>query len=149
MFGFRCRIASIVGPAVASGTDARATHGKRPRIGRRDQDGGFATIQVCVIAMTLVAVLGLAVHLGAAALTRQRAEAAADLAALAAASWALRGADTACARAAVVAEQNGAAISSCRFEGLDALVETECTVGYPLTGTAHGRARAGPVTTDG
>ena len=46
-------------------------------------DRGVATVYACIGIVVLLAVTGLAVHLGAAALARQRAETGADLAALA------------------------------------------------------------------
>ncbi|MDQ0378719.1 secretion/DNA translocation related TadE-like protein [Amycolatopsis thermophila] len=79
--------------------------------------------------------------LGAAAVARHRASAAADLAALAAAGQAAAGTDAACGRAQWVVDRMGARMVSCRFDGWDALVEV--TVSGPV-GAASGRARAGP-----
>lgn len=110
-------------------------------------DAGTATVYACVCAMVLLVVTGLAVHVGAAVLTRQRAETGADLAALAGAAQMLRGAAFACATAGRVAQANGVSVTSCTADGLDLLVEVTAAVagGGPLGGSATGRARAGPV----
>lgn len=94
--------------------------------------------------MVLLAVTGLAVQTGAAVLARQRAEAAADLAALAGAAQLLRGAQVACAAADQVARANGVDVTGCRADGLDLLVEVVAEVGGAFGGSAAGRARAGP-----
>lgn len=100
----------------------------------------------CVGAAALLVVTGLVVHLGVAVLARQRAETAADLAALAGAAQILRGAEIACAAAQTVARANGAELIGCRADGLDLLVELNVEVGSAVFGgTAAGRARAGPV----
>jgi len=93
-----------------------------------------------------VAVVG--VHLGAAAGTRHRAEAAADLAALAAASHAGDGEIAACAYGARVADAMSVKLVSCRVSGWEAVVELEARPPLSLGswGVAHGRARAGPAT---
>lgn len=126
--------------------------GDRPAAGLADDregDRGSATILACVGVMVLLVVTGLAVQVGAAVLARQRAEIAADLAALAGAAQLLRGAEVACAAADVVARANGAQPTGCRADGLDLLVEVGVAVGGPLGGTAAGRARAGPVAPNG
>jgi len=94
----------------------------------------------------VVALTAVGVNLGAAIGSRHRAEAAADLAALAAASHAADGEIAACAHGARVAEGMSARLVSCRLAGWEARVELE--VRPPLSlggwGVAHGRARAGP-----
>src|SRR5207248_2785402 len=86
-------------------------------------------------------------HLGAAVIARHRAEAAADLAALAAATLAVEGAQAACDRAHEVATAMGGTVASCQLVGWDALVEVHVPIAVTLPGTddASGRARAGPV----
>lgn len=130
-------------------------HGPRPRgrslghgrpAGAPAGDRGSATVLACVGVLVLLVVTAVAVHVGAAVLARQRAETAADLAALAGAAQVLRGAETACAAAAVVASANQAELTGCRTDGLDLLVEVTVDAGGPLGGAAAGRARAGPVT---
>lgn len=107
----------------------------------------------CVGVMVLLVVTGVAVHVGAAVLARERAETAADLAALAGAAQLLRGTEVACAAAGVVARSNGAEVTGCRVDGLDLLVEVnvevEVAVGGGVGGPVAGRARAGPVTPGG
>jgi secretion/DNA translocation related TadE-like protein len=96
---------------------------------------------------------------GAATVARHRVEAAADLAALAAAtrlvgSPQLAGSPplvgssaTPCATAVQVAHANGATLLRCRLTGPDVEVEAETTLAFGGLGSyrAHARARAGPV----
>jgi secretion/DNA translocation related TadE-like protein len=86
--------------------------------------------------------------LGAAVDARHRAEAAADLAALAAAGQVARNGREACDRAADVAVETGGRVVLCRLQDRDALVEVEVSVHLAMAGTAavRGRARAGPAT---
>lgn len=95
----------------------------------------------------LLTMVGLMFWLGAAAVTRHRAANAADLAALAAAAEARNGQVSACAEARSVARHMGARLSACHLEGWDALVRVEIAPAGVLSrfGTAHARARAGPV----
>ncbi|RZQ61608.1 Rv3654c family TadE-like protein [Amycolatopsis suaedae] len=98
----------------------------------------------------VAAVLGVGVvviWLGSAVLAVHRAGGAADLAALAAAGRAASGAEAACGRARTVAERMGVELAGCRLVDWDALVEVRAPVPGPLDewGTAHARARAGPV----
>jgi secretion/DNA translocation related TadE-like protein len=83
---------------------------------------------------------------GAASVTRHRAEAAADFAALAAAAQALSGAPVACARAATVATANGAKLTACRLDYYDAIVTVRLAMPGPLArfGSATATSRAGP-----
>jgi len=105
-----------------------------------------ATVFVCMGAALVIALTALAVHLGAAVLARQRAETAADLAALAGAAAVLRGPDLVCAAAIRVAVVNGAVIDSCVVRGTDVLVSVVARVqAGPVSGTVSARARAGPV----
>ncbi len=109
-------------------------------------DRGVATVYACLGCVLLLAVTGLAVQLGAGVLARQRAETAADLAALAGAAKVLQGPDVACHSAVAVATANGAATQSCAVTGADVLVTVSVQLrAGPLTGSATGRARAGPV----
>ncbi len=80
---------------------------------------------------------------GSAVVARHRAEAAADLAALAAAVGVVDGERAACADARWVVERMGGVLRSCRLSGWDALVEVD--VAFGPFGSAAGRARAGPV----
>jgi secretion/DNA translocation related TadE-like protein len=111
-----------------------------------DRDAGVATVFVAVCVVVLVLVTGIAGELGTVLLSRHRAEAAADLAALAAASVALGGKDRSCAAAADLAGANGGELVSCDQDSLTIRVQVRVRVrAGPLVGTAIGRARAGPV----
>jgi secretion/DNA translocation related TadE-like protein len=110
-------------------------------------DRGIATVWAATAIAVLMTILMIALHLGTVVLARHRAEAAADLAALAAAAVAVQGADPACARAAEIATAMGGEVTTCGLAGWDALVEVGVPVplALPGLGTATGRARAGPV----
>ncbi|WP_127781807.1 Rv3654c family TadE-like protein [Rhodococcus sp. X156] len=105
---------------------------------------GSATVWTVLGMATLLVLVGVVVQLGAAVGARHRAEAAADLAALAAASHVLEGEAAACGRAAVVTDGMDVSLASCRLDGWDAVVEVDAA-GPASLGSAHGRARAGPV----
>jgi secretion/DNA translocation related TadE-like protein len=108
-------------------------------------DSGFATVWAAGAVMVLVALLVFGMHLAAATSGRHRAEAAADLGAVAAAAHAIDGEPVACAYAARVADGMAARLVSCRLAGWDVLVEVGVTPAISLPGsTATGRARAGP-----
>lgn len=107
----------------------------------RSDEGAGAVLALAILAavvIVLVAVLGM----GSALITRQRASGAADAAALAAAdaaSGAVPGIP--CAVAEDVAGANGAALASCRVDGLVATVSVSARVSlFPVSA----RARAGP-----
>lgn len=121
---------------------------------RLRRDTGSASIWVLAAAL-LLAVVGTAGTLrGLAVLARHRAEAAADLAALAAAGRIGLGSDY-CARAADIAARNGARIASCRVDlGADGRsgsvrVVVETALRLPVVGerrvTASARAGREPV----
>lgn len=130
---------------------------RRPVPSRPTRDEGSGTVLVIAllaVALVLAAAVG---TLGGAQVARGRAQAAADLAALAAAdvvavppgvsatAAALRAADP-CARAVVTAERNGARVTSC-VPGPGGVVAVTVTVDAgsgPLATTAAARARAGP-----
>jgi secretion/DNA translocation related TadE-like protein len=114
--------------------------------GAGDEDAGFATIWAAGVIVVVLAVMLVGVNLGAAASHRHRAEAAADLAALAAASHASDGEAAACAYAARVVEGMASRLVACRLSGWDASVETEVRAAlmFGLGGAASGRGRSGP-----
>ena len=104
-----------------------------------------------MVAVAMMAVL-LAItagggYVGSAVIARHRAQAAADLAALAAAGRLADGADAACAQASALAHAMRTAVTQCVVEDLDVVV----TVAAPLAfgrlgvGPARASARAGPV----
>jgi secretion/DNA translocation related TadE-like protein len=85
---------------------------------------------------------------GSAVAARHRAQAAADLSALAGAQHALYGTAPACAEVTLVARRMGAAVISCMVEDLDVVVGVSVPVilGRFGMGPARASARAGPVT---
>ena len=99
-----------------------------------------------MIGVLLSIMLG-AMVFGMAVVARHRAQAAADLAALAAAGQLGSGGAAACATASAVAGAMGSTVSSCRVEELDVVVGVELGVrlGRWGVGSAHALARAGPV----
>ena len=115
------------------------------RASRGSDSRGAATL--LVVALTgVVLLLGLAgAFLNATGAAHRRAQAAADLAALAGAT-AHRHGDDACAAAGKVAMSNGAASTACHLEGEDVVVEVSLS-GPEFLGHSWdltGRARAGP-----
>jgi secretion/DNA translocation related TadE-like protein len=93
----------------------------------------------------LLSVTGGCACLGAAVVARHRAQAAADLAALAAAARVPAGAETACAQAGVVARAMRADPAGCAVDDLDVVVTVEVGLAVGRWGTARAAARAGPV----
>jgi secretion/DNA translocation related TadE-like protein len=109
----------------------------------RSGDRGSASVWL-LCAGAVVLAFGLTGALaGAAATGRHRAQAAADLGALAGARYALDGGAAACARAAAIVAANRARMAGCRLDGVDLIVVAEVPVAG--VGTARGAARAGPV----
>lgn len=94
----------------------------------------------------LLCVTGAGVYLGSVVVARHRAQAAADLAAMAAASRLPAGVQAACGRATRVAHQMGADDADCAVHGLDVVVTVEVTVAFAGwgAGPARAAARAGP-----
>ncbi|WP_231996223.1 Rv3654c family TadE-like protein [Mycobacterium scrofulaceum] len=89
----------------------------------------------------LFCVTGAGAYLGAVVVARHRAQAAADLAALAAAARLPSGAEAACARATAVARRMRADDTGCAVDGLDVVVTVRVVV---FGGAARAAARAGP-----
>ncbi len=73
----------------------------------------------------LLSITGVSLYLGAAVVARHRAQAAADLAALAAAARLAAGPATACARAKVVAREMRTSPTGCAVDDLDVVVTVE------------------------
>lgn len=84
------------------------------------------------------------VWVGGAAVARHRAQAAADLAAVAAAARLPLGPDAACAQARNIAAAMGAAVSGCDIQNLDVVVAVTVWPGSRIEGEARAAARAGP-----
>ncbi|ETK34428.1 Rv3654c family TadE-like protein [Microbispora sp. ATCC PTA-5024] len=113
----------------------------------QDPDRGAATIwMVALMAMIWMSAM-VVVHVGVARVARHRAQNAADLSALAAASWAIARPEDACEHAGDIAAANGAEVVSCAVSGGVADVSTTVPFTAPTLGrrVATGVARAGPV----
>ncbi|TCP56847.1 secretion/DNA translocation related TadE-like protein [Tamaricihabitans halophyticus] len=112
----------------------------------RDPDAGFAVVWSAVACALVVTLATLVAWLGAAAISRHRAEAAADLAALAAAAHAVSGDERACARARWVTDQMKARLTSCNLQDWDARVMVAVAPPGWLAGfgEANAKAIAGP-----
>ncbi|WP_423202339.1 Rv3654c family TadE-like protein [Mycobacterium decipiens] len=93
----------------------------------------------------LLWVTGAGAYLGSVVVARHRAQAAADLAALAAAARLPSGPASACARAALVARAMRVDHAHCGVENLDVVVTVEVAVVF--AGVATAAARAGPAET--
>ena len=78
------------------------------------------------------------VYIGSAVIARHRAQAAADLAALAGAARLPAGPDAACGEASVIADALGVGVADCGVDELDIVVTIQA-------GRARAAARAGPV----
>lgn len=109
---------------------------------------GMGTVATTGAAALLLVVTVAAAHLGAAVSATHRARAAADLAALSAASVAVSGSGDPCAVAGAVARANGASLRQCvSAPDLSVQVSAAAPVMVRLPGLpteAIGRARAGP-----
>ena len=94
----------------------------------------------------LLAVTFGAVQIGSAVVARHRAQAAADMAALAAATLMPAGVPAACDEAAAVARAMRTVVSVCTAEALDVTVVVDARLPFALVnfGTAQAVARAGP-----
>jgi secretion/DNA translocation related TadE-like protein len=92
----------------------------------------------------LLSITGASAYLGSAVVARHRAQAAADLAALAAAARLPAGPETACAHAKAVAREMRVGKFDCAVDDLDAVVTVEVLVAVGGWGRARAAARAGP-----
>ncbi|WP_309224196.1 MULTISPECIES: Rv3654c family TadE-like protein [unclassified Mycobacteroides] len=117
----------------------------------RGADNGSATLVAVAMMAVMLALTAGGVAIGSAVVARHRAQAAADLSALAGAQWALYGVAPACAQATAITRRMGASMASCVVDDLDAVV----TVNVPVIlgrfgiGPARAAARAGPATEGG
>jgi secretion/DNA translocation related TadE-like protein len=114
-------------------------------------DRGSVTIWAAGMAGLLWLGASAAVVYGGAVAGRHRAEAAADLAALAVAVHVPDGTASACAIGTRIAVRNGASVRDCRVVGPDVevVVSTRVDLGGLGAFTAVARARAGPVEVGG
>ena len=110
-------------------------------------DRGSATIVGCFLMAALVTVTVALVHVGSAVTSRHRAQAAADLAAVAVAVVLDRGHDRACDVADRIAVRTRVRVRAWAGGGWDAVVEVaaDVTSVLPGAGEAVAVARAGPV----
>lgn len=108
----------------------------------RDESGAAVVVATALImVLGLVAVIGVGV--GGLFAAHRRVSAAADLAALAAATARERG-QKPCAAAASIASRNGAGLVDCAVDAEAVEVVVESEVPGPGPGTVRARARAGP-----
>jgi secretion/DNA translocation related TadE-like protein len=113
----------------------------------RKGDRGAATIFVLAIGLVLVSAGVAGAAVGSARIGRHRAQAAADLGALAGAARAVEGTEAACRQAARFVNANSVQMTSCEVRGLEIVVRTNVTIA-PMPGLsrhAQAAARAGPV----
>lgn len=108
---------------------------------------GSATVAGVGATLAILAVFAVAMQLGSAVITRHRAEAAADLAALAAAGHAISGTVAACATARRVTDRMAVRMVSCELHGWVAKVQVEAAPSSVLArfSVARAAARAGPL----
>lgn len=108
---------------------------------------GVATVFVCIALVALIGVTLLIAQVGVVVVARHRAQAAADMAALAAAGALVDGVDAACVEADGVARRMGTRIRVCEAAEWDVTVTVERNVPIGLYGDRVVRtsARAGPV----
>ncbi|WP_375154478.1 Rv3654c family TadE-like protein [Nocardia cyriacigeorgica] len=116
----------------------------------RVRGGGEAGGATVFAALALAGLLGLTVlvgQVGAGVVARHRAQAAADLAALAAAGALVYGASDACAEGGDIARRMLMTIRACEVAEWDVVVTVEGKVPMGLLGdrTVRAMARAGPV----
>jgi secretion/DNA translocation related TadE-like protein len=133
-------------PRAAFGSQARRLgFCVRLRFARKDR--GAATIFVLAVGLVIVLMGVAGAAVGAARIGRHRAQAAADLGALAGAARAVEGTGAACERAGRFVAVNGGRATSCEVSGLEIVVRTEVIVTPlpALTRHATAAARAGPV----
>ena len=95
----------------------------------------------------LLSITGGSAYLGSAVVARHRAQAAADLAALAAAARLAAGAEAACAQANAVARQMRVSTTGCDVDDLDVVVTVDVRLAVGGWGSAGAAARAGPAET--
>lgn len=127
---------------------ARAGSGVAPRPGAGPRGGaedGVATVLGAVMVAAIIAVTVMVIDVGAAVSARHRAQAAADLAALAGAASAID-AEEACAEADRLARANAASLRACGVEGFAVTVRVSVPVSLSVFGSdeAGALARAGP-----
>ena len=114
---------------------------------RNQADGGSASLVAVAMMAVLLALTACGGYVGSAVIARHRAQAAADLAALAAAVHLAQGVDAACTQASALARAMRTVVTQCVVEDLDVVVTIDAPVAFGrlTAGPAHASARAGPV----
>ncbi|MFJ3790651.1 Rv3654c family TadE-like protein [Kitasatospora sp. NPDC090091] len=146
----------IAGPVAgplrrAAGRAARLRAGRAAARAGRGPDAGSATVWLVAFAVLGCAAFTATLAVGAVVGARHRAEAAADLAALAAADRLLLDPDGGCGRAVAIAAAQRATVVSCTVDREEDAVEVVAEIpvaGVPVrlpVGPARARSRAGPV----
>ncbi|WP_374112356.1 Rv3654c family TadE-like protein [Rhodococcus sp. CH91] len=108
-------------------------------------DRGSASILGCSVMAALVVITATALHAGSAVVTRHRAQAAADLSALAVASALDSGVSAACEAAVPITARMRVRVRRCEIHGWDAVVEVAAPVSALFDGKeTKAVARAGP-----
>ena len=129
--------------AAAVGRCARVSRRPAPRASTAGERGS-ATVWLLAAGLLTVLVGGGLAAAGAAVVARHRAQAAADLGALAGAAYGLDGPTSACRRAELIVRANGARMLRCELHGVDVIVTAQVRA-KGLGGYARATARAGPV----
>ena len=111
--------------------------------GPSSAEGGSASVLVVAIAAVASAMTFAALQLAEVSVSRHRAAAAADLAAIAGAVVGPATPAAVCGRARRVASENGAVLAGCRLEGTSVLVRVDMPIGRVGGATVSARARAG------
>ncbi|WP_307597277.1 Rv3654c family TadE-like protein [Nocardia pseudobrasiliensis] len=113
---------------------------------RRGEEGG-ATVLACLAVVALLALTLLTAQLGAVVAGRHRAQAVADLGALAAAGALADGERAGCVKAEEIVRRMRAALLECDVVGWDVTlrVETSVAAGLLVVRPVQAMARAGPV----
>ncbi|MGW6729877.1 Rv3654c family TadE-like protein [Nocardia sp. NPDC055029] len=114
---------------------------------RLARDAGGATAFACLALAGLIALTMVIGQMGVVVVARHRAQAAADLGALGAASVLAEGAEAACAEAVEVARRMGERVRRCTVAQWDVVVAVEANASFGVFGvrTVSAAARAGPV----
>ncbi|MEV0337164.1 Rv3654c family TadE-like protein [Nocardia sp. NPDC050717] len=114
---------------------------------RRRGDEGGATAFACIALAGLIVLTVVIAQVGAAVVARHRAQAAADLGALAAAGLLTEGPEAGCAEAGTLAKRMGVSVRQCEVEQWDVVVVVVAEVSFGVFGarTVSATARAGPV----
>jgi secretion/DNA translocation related TadE-like protein len=111
-----------------------------------ESDRGSASLWLLGVGLTVLTFAGAVAAAGSALVAKHRAQAAADLGALAGAVRAGEGYSAACDRAGQVVEANGVRLVECRLDGLDVVIGVAAepaNLGQAI-GPVRAWARAGP-----